>query len=310
MLTVIRDNRIVIIVGETGSGKTTQLTQYLHEAGYSRNGTIGCTQPRRVAAVSVAKRVAEEMDTELGSGKVGYSIRFEDCTSRETVIKYMTDGVLLRESLNDPDLDNYCAIVMDEAHERSLNTDVLFGILKKVTARRRDLKLIVTSATMNSQKFSDFFGGVPIFTIPGRTFPVDTCFSKSLFDDYVEAAVKQTLTIHLENGPGDILIFMTGQEDIEATCILISERLKKLENSPQLLVLPIYSQLSSEMQAKIFEASAVRKCIVATNIAETSLTLDGVKFVVDTGFCKLKVYNPKIGMDALQITPISQANSN
>lgn len=191
--------------------------------------------------MSVAKRVAEEMDTELGTGKVGYSIRFEDCTSRETKIKYMTDGVLLRESLNDPDLDNYCAIVMDEAHERSLNTDVLFGILKKVTTRRRDLKLIVTSATMNSQKFSDFFGGVPIFNIPGRTFPVDIFFAKTLFEDYVEAAVKQTLTIHLENGPGDILIFMTGQEDIEATCILISERLKKLENSPELLVLPIYS---------------------------------------------------------------------
>jgi pre-mRNA-splicing factor ATP-dependent RNA helicase DHX38/PRP16 len=154
--------------------------------------------------------VAEEMYTDLGSGKVGYSIRFEDCTSRETVIKYMTDGVLLRESLNDPDLDNYSAIVMDEAHERSLNTDVLFGILKKVTARRRDLKLIVTSATMNSQKFSDFFGGVPIFNIPGRTFPVDIFFAKSLFDDYVEAAVKQTLTIHLENGAGDVLIFMTG----------------------------------------------------------------------------------------------------
>ena len=310
LLTVIRDNRIVIIVGETGSGKTTQLTQYLYEDGYHRNGLIGCTQPRRVAAVSVAKRVAEEMETPLGEGLVGYSIRFEDCTSKRTVIKYMTDGILLRESLNDADLDDYSAIVMDEAHERSLNTDVLFGLLQKVTARRRDLKLIITSATMNAEKFSDFFGGVPIFKIPGRTFPVDIVFSKTLLTDYVDDAVKQALTIHLENGPGDILVFMTGQEDIEATCILIAERLKKLDKAPPMLVLPIYSQLSSDVQAKIFEASSQRKCIVATNIAETSLTLDGVKFVIDTGFCKLKVYNPKIGMDALQITPVSQANSN
>ena len=190
LLTVIRDNRIVIIVGETGSGKTTQLTQYLYESGYSRNGIIGCTQPRRVAAVSVAKRVAEEMGTQLGKGKVGYSIRFEDCTGPDCVIKYMTDGILLRESLNDCDLDGYSAIVMDEAHERSLSTDVLFGLLKKVTSRRRDLKLIITSATMNAEKFSEFFGGVPILSIPGRTFPVDIMFSKTLFDDYVDAAVK------------------------------------------------------------------------------------------------------------------------
>ena len=149
------------------------------------------------------------MGVKLGS-KVGYSIRFEDCTSEETKIKYMTDGILLRESLTDPDLDKYCAIVMDEAHERSLNTDVIFGLLKKVTQNRMDLKIIITSATMNADKFSTFFGGAPIFNIPGRTFPVDIFFSKTLFDDYVEAAVKQALTIHLENGPGDILIFMTG----------------------------------------------------------------------------------------------------
>jgi pre-mRNA-splicing factor ATP-dependent RNA helicase DHX38/PRP16 len=310
LMRIIKDSRVIIIVGETGSGKTTQLTQYLHEDGYTDYGVIGCTQPRRVAAVSVAKRVSEEMATPLGA-KVGYSIRFEECTSKETIIKYMTDGVLLRESLNNPDRDNYSCIVMDEAHERSLHTDVLFGILKKVAQRRRDIKIIITSATMNAEKFSNFFGGVPIYTIPGRTFPVDTNFSKTPCEDYVEGAVKQALQIHLQQPPGDVLIFMTGQEDIEATCVLIAEKITKLgQNVPPLLVLPIYSQLPSDVQAKIFEKSDCRKCIIATNIAETSLTLDGVRYVIDTGFCKLKVYNPKIGMDALQITPISQANAN
>mmetsp|Transcript_10538 Transcript_10538/g.10538 ORF Transcript_10538/g.10538 Transcript_10538/m.10538 type:complete len:589 (-) Transcript_10538:892-2658(-) len=310
LLNVIRENRIVIIVGETGSGKTTQLTQYLYEEGYTKYGVIGCTQPRRVAAVSVAKRVSEEMACKLGE-IVGYAIRFEDCTSENTVLKYMTDGVLLRESLNEADLDQYSAIIMDEAHERSLHTDVLFGILKKIVARRRDLRLIITSATMNAQKFSEFFGGAPIYSIPGRTFPVDTIFSKTPVDDYVDMAVKQAIAIHLQQPPGDILIFMTGQEDIMATCVLLNERIAELGTAaPKIKVLPIYSQLPSENQAKIFEKSDIRKCVVATNIAETSLTVDGVKYVIDTGFCKLKVFNPKIGMDALQITPISQANAN
>jgi len=309
LLTTIRENKIVVIVGETGSGKTTQITQYLYEAGYGDYGEIGCTQPRRVAAVTVAKRVAEELGTDLGK-KVGYAIRFEDCTSNETIIKYMTDGVLLRESLNDPELEKYSSIVMDEAHERSLNTDVLFGILKKVAAKRRDIKIIITSATMNSEKFSTFFGGAPIFHIPGRTFPVETLFLKSPVDDYVNAAVQKAIQVHIQQPPGDILIFMTGQEDIEATCVLIAERLETIEGIPKMLVLPIYSQLPSDVQARIFEVSKHRKCIVATNIAETSLTLDGVRYVIDTGFCKLKVYNPRIGMDALQVTPISQASAN
>ncbi|ETE68184.1 Pre-mRNA-splicing factor ATP-dependent RNA helicase PRP16, partial [Ophiophagus hannah] len=364
LLTVVRDNSIVIVVGETGSGKTTQLTQYLHEDGYTDYGMIGCTQPRRVAAMSVAKRVSEEMNVALGE-EVGYAIRFEDCTSESTVIKYMTDGILLRESLREADLDHYSAIIMDEAHERSLNTDVLFGLLREVVARRSDLKLIVTSATMDAEKFASFFGNVPIFHIPGRTFPVDVLFSKVwskqrlrpghpadtwmgvsasflLFqtpqEDYVEAAVKQALQVHLSSAPGDILIFMPGQEDIEVSPsvgvfkILVSslmhiylshlilqvtseqivEHLEELENAPALAVLPIYSQLPSDLQAKIFQKApdGVRKCIVATNIAETSLTVDGIMFVIDSGYCKLKVFNPRIGMDALQIYPISQANAN
>ena len=194
MLRIIRDNAVVVIVGETGSGKTTQLTQYLHEDGYTKYGMIGCTQPRRVAAMSVAKRVSDEMDVELGD-EVGYSIRFEDVTSDKTMIKYMTDGILLRESLREPDLDHYSCIIMDEAHERSLNTDVLFGLLRSVVARRTDLKLIVTSATMDSDKFASFFGNVPVFTIPGRTFSVQCLYSKTNVEDYVDAAVKQTVQV-------------------------------------------------------------------------------------------------------------------
>uniref|UniRef100_A0A8B9KZE3 RNA helicase n=1 Tax=Astyanax mexicanus TaxID=7994 RepID=A0A8B9KZE3_ASTMX len=311
LLNIIRDNSIVIVVGETGSGKTTQLTQYLHEDGYTSYGMVGCTQPRRVAAMSVAKRVSEEIGSNLGE-EVGYAIRFEDCTSEKTVIKYMTDGILLRESLRESDLDHYSAVIMDEAHERSLNTDVLFGLLREVVSRRSDLKLIVTSATMDSDKFAAFFGNVPIFHIPGRTFPVDILFSKTPQEDYVEAAVKQALQIHLSGMVGDILIFMPGQEDIEVTSDQIVERLEDLENAPPLAVLPIYSQLPSDLQAKIFQKApdGVRKCIVATNIAETSLTVDGIMFVVDSGYCKLKVFNPRIGMDALQVYPISQANAN
>ncbi|BGP46836.1 Pre-mRNA-splicing factor ATP-dependent RNA helicase PRP16 [Rhodotorula kratochvilovae] len=311
LLRVIRENQVTIVIGETGSGKTTQLTQFLHEEGYSNYGLIGCTQPRRVAAMSVAQRVSEEMECELGA-EVGYSIRFEDCTSDKTVIKYMTDGVMLRESLNEGDLDRYSVIILDEAHERSLNTDILMGLLRKILSRRRDLKLIVTSATMNAAKFSRFYDDAPCYTIPGRTFPVDVLFSKTPCEDYVDSAVKQALQIHISHPPGDVLIFMTGQEDIECTCEVIRERLSQVDDAAPLEVLPIYSQMPADLQAKIFSPTedGRRKVIVATNIAETSLTVDGIMYVVDAGYSKLKVYNPRMGMDSLQITPISQANAN
>ena len=259
----------------------------------------------------MAKRVADEVGCALGD-RVGYAIRFEDCTSAQTEIKYMTDGVLLRETLREPDLDSYSCIIMDEAHERSLNTDVLFGILKKVVARRRDFRLIVTSATLNAEKFAAFFGSVPTFTIPGRTFPVDVLFGKTPAEDYVEAAVKQALAIHLGHPAGDILIFLTGQEEIEAACSALADRLEQLAElgtTPPMSILPIYSQLPADLQAKIFQAApdGVRKCVVSTNIAETSLTLDGILYVVDSGMCKLKVYNPRMGMDSLQVFPCSRA---
>lgn len=311
LMRVLQDHQVVVVVGETGSGKTTQMTQYLLEEGFAEHGLVGCTQPRRVAAMSVAKRVAAERGIELGN-EVGYAIRFEDCTSKTTRIKYLTDGVLLRESLRSKDLDDYAVIVMDEAHERSLHTDILFGLLKGICCRRADLKLIVTSATLDSERFSNFFGGVPIFTVPGRTFPVDIFFSKSVCEDYLDSVVKQILTIHLTQSDGDILAFMTGQEDIEATCALVAKRLLKIEATRPLLILPIYSALPSDLQARVFEKApeGTRKCVVATNIAETSITLDGIKYVVDAGFCKLKVYNPRVAMDSLQVTPISRANAN
>ncbi|KAJ3870670.1 P-loop containing nucleoside triphosphate hydrolase protein, partial [Lentinula edodes] len=198
---------VIIAVGENWSGKTTQSAQFLYEPdGHCQHGIVGCTQPRRVAAMSVAQRVREEMECNLGLTE-GYAIRFEDCTSAETKIKYMTDSVLLRESLNEGDLDRYSVIILDEAHERSLSTDVLMGLLCKILSRRRDLKLIVTSATMNSEKFSNFYGTAPCFTIPGRTFPVKIFYSKSPCQDYVDSAVKQVLQMHLSLPPGGPLAF-------------------------------------------------------------------------------------------------------
>ncbi|ANQ09335.1 Adenosinetriphosphatase [Plasmodium coatneyi] len=383
LLDAVYNNNIIIIVGETGSGKTTQIVQYLYEDGYHKNGIICCTQPRRVAAVSVAYRVSHEMNVEIGS-LVGYTIRFEDNTTKDTKIRYVTDGILLRETLTDKDLDKYSVIIMDEAHERSINTDVLLGILKNICLKRNDLKLLVTSATIDSKKFSEFFGNAPIYNIQGRTFKVHLEYLRSPCNDYIECAVQKAIEIHIsdnnyDNNFGDILIFMTGQEDINATCYLLSERFYEVYESykeskshkkntlnkirsiikdkpdgsgrntgedkldhpddsncsgdesdfgPQPLntenvtqddaqnviypfyVFPIYSQLSSEQQSKIFQKYDLRKIIVSTNIAETSLTLDGIKYVIDSGYCKLKVYNQKIGMDVLQITPISQANAN
>lgn len=309
LIKAVYENQILVVIGETGSGKTTQITQYLAESGYTVRGKIGCTQPRRVAAMSVAKRVAEEYGCRLGQ-EVGYTIRFEDCTSPDTKIKYMTDGMLLRECLIDPDMKQYSIIMLDEAHERTIHTDVLFGLMKQAVQKRKDLKLIVTSATLDSVKFSEYFYSAPIFTIPGRMFPVEILYTKEPETDYLDASLITVMQIHLTEPPGDILVFLTGQEEIDTACEILYERLKSLgPESPELIILPVYSALPSEMQTKIFDPAppGSRKVIIATNIAETSLTIDGIFYVVDPGFVKQKVFNPKTGMDSLVVTPISQA---
>lgn len=333
-------NDTIIIVGETGSGKTTQLPQYLFNAGFCRDGkVIGITQPRRVAAVTVAKRVAEECDAQLGQ-KVGYAIRFEDLTSSSTRIKYMTDGLLLREVLLDPILSRYSVIIVDEAHERTIHTDVLLGLLKKVQDERLKqhkankpclnkhakfdnrsqsantklipLKLIIMSASLDAKGFSEYFGGAKAFHVQGRQHPVDIFFTYHPEPDYFDATLIMIFQIHLEEGPGDILAFLTGQEEIESVDRLVKERLKQIpEGSRRIFTVPLYSSLPSEHQMNVFKPTppGFRKVILATNIAETSVTIPGVKYVIDTGLVKVKNYNPVTGMESLIIIPISKAQA-
>ena len=313
LLDAIANFQVIIVVAETGSGKTTQIPQYLHEGGYTKDGMkVGCTQPRRVAAMSVASRVADEMGVKVGN-EVGYSIRFEGNTSDKTVVKYMTDGMLLREFLTEPDLGSYSALMIDEAHERTLHTDVLFGLVKDIAKFRPDLKLLISSATLDAQKFSQFFDDAPIMNVPGRMYEVATHYTPQPEANYLQAAVTTVFQIHTSQGAGDILVFLTGQEEIEAMEEMLQEVARKAgKMMRELVVCPIYANLPSELQTKIFEPTppGARKVVLATNIAETSLTIDGIVFVIDPGFVKENVYNPKTGMESLVTTPISRASAN
>lgn len=309
LMELVNTYQVLIIVGETGSGKTTQIPQYLYESGFCEKGKIGCTQPRRVAAMSVAQRVAEEMDVDLGH-EVGYSIRFEDATSEKTIIKYMTDGMLVREFLSEPDLASYSALIIDEAHERTLHTDILFGLVKDVGRYRDDLKIIISSATLDAEKFAKYFDDAPIFKIPGRKYPVDVFYTNEPQSDYCEASVNTALQIHLNQEDGDILIFLTGQDEVDSVAESIVNKTKG-KKVKELVVCKIYASLPRNMQQQVFNPTppGCRKIIVATNIAETSLTIDGVKYVIDSGFCKQNSYNPRTGMESLLVTPISQASA-
>ncbi|EAU81615.1 pre-mRNA-splicing factor ATP-dependent RNA helicase PRP43 [Coprinopsis cinerea okayama7 len=328
-LTMFNENQIIVMVGETGSGKTTQIPQFVafSDLPHTKGKMVACTQPRRVAAMSVAKRVADEMDVELGR-HVGYSIRFEDMTEPGTTfLKYMTDGMLLREAMNDPELTRYSTIILDEAHERTLATDILMGLLKNVAKKRADLKIIVMSATLDALKFQKYFSirsntQAPLFKVPGRTHPVEVFYTQEPEPDYVEAAIRTVLMIHRAEEPGDILLFLTGEEEIEDACRKIKLEADDLLNQDPdsvgpLVCIPLYSSLPPQQQQRIFDPPPLsqsggppgRKVVVSTNIAETSLTIDGIVYVVDPGFSKQKVYNPRIRVESLLVSPISKASA-
>ncbi|KAK0447459.1 P-loop containing nucleoside triphosphate hydrolase protein [Desarmillaria tabescens] len=324
------ENQIIVIVGETGAGKTTQIPQFVaySDLPHTNGKLVACTQPRRVAAMSVAKRVADEIDVQLGR-HVGYSIRFEDMTEPGTTfLKYMTDGMLLREAMNDPNLERYSTIILDEVHERTLATDILMGLLKDLAKRRSDLKIIIMSATLDALKFQKYFGLIagtpaPLFKVPGRTHPVEVFYTQDPEPDYEEAAIRTVLMIHRAEEPGDILLFLTGENEIEDTCRKIKLEADDLVNrNPDsvgsLVCIPLYSSLSSQQQQRIFDPAPTprtpdgppgRKVVVSTNIAESSLTIDGIVYVVDSGFSKQKVYNPRIRVESLLVSPISKASA-
>lgn len=314
LVELVRDNQVLVVIGETGSGKTTQIPRFLYDAGLAKGGAVACTQPRRVAAVTVAQRVADEMGTDLGA-KVGYSIRFDDRTSGATRIKYLTDGMLLREALVDPLLQRYKVVVLDEAHERTVATDVLFGLLKAVCRQRpADFRLVVMSATLDAAAFTRYFEGAQAAYVEGRQFPVQVMYTAVSEDSYQDAAITAALQVHCEEGPGDILVFLTGQDEIESCERLISEAAAALPpdpDRPQLAVLPMYAALPPEAQLRVFQPAPpnTRKVILSTNIAETSITISGVRYVIDTGFVKSRSYSPRLGADCLQVTPVSQAQA-
>ncbi len=306
IIEAIRANQVVIITGETGSGKTTQIPKMCIEAGRGVEGAIGCTQPRRIAAISVANRIAEEMDEPLGRS-VGYKIRFDEKSGRDPWLKIMTDGIFLMELHSDPQLRRYDTIIIDEAHERSLNIDFSLGILRSLLPRRRDLKLIITSATLDSEKFSRAFGNAPIIEVSGRLYPVEVRYEPleaDQEDSYIEAAVKAVDELCRESAGGDVLIFMPTEQDINETCEILEGRKDKYT------VLPLYSRLAWADQRRIFSGGGNRKIVVATNIAETSITIPGIKYVIDTGLARISRYNPRSRSTSLPVTEISRSSAD
>jgi ATP-dependent helicase HrpA len=311
IVTAIRNHQVVVIAGETGSGKTTQLPKMCLEAGLGIEAKIGCTQPRRVAALSISRRIAEELNVSW-SREVGCKVRFDDRSNAQTYIKLMTDGILLAETQGDPDLSEYNAIIIDEAHERSLNIDFLLGHLKGLLARRHDLKLIITSATIDTQMFSRHFDDAPIIEVSGRLYPVevqyqplDAASEERGEVSYVDAAVQAAERILYETSTGDVLIFMPGERDIRETGDQLDGRF-----SGEAEVIPLFGRLSAGDQQRVFAPSPRRKIVIATNIAETSLTIPGIRYVIDAGLARISRYNPRTRAKRLPVEAVSQSSAN
>ncbi|EGR1893470.1 ATP-dependent RNA helicase HrpA [Vibrio vulnificus] len=304
----IAHHQVVIVAGETGSGKTTQLPKICAELGRGKFGLIGHTQPRRLAARSVANRIAEEMETQLGDF-VGYKVRFNDQISENTQIKLMTDGILLAEIQHDRFLNQYDTIIIDEAHERSLNIDFILGYLKELLPRRPDLKVIITSATIDPERFSNHFGGAPIIEVSGRTYPVETRYRPlggETEDDRDQLeGIFDAVDELCDEGIGDILIFMNGEREIRDTADALAKR--KLKDTE---IVPLYARLSAGEQNKIFQPHTGRRIVLATNVAETSLTVPGIKYVIDPGTARISRYSYRTKVQRLPIEPVSQASAN
>ena len=311
IITAIRSHPVTIIAGETGSGKTTQIPKFCLAAGRGIDGKIACTQPRRIAATTVAARIAEELGEDLGRS-VGYKIRFQDKSDPDAYIKVVTDGILLAETQGDPWLNEYDTIIVDEAHERSLNIDFVLGILKRLVRRRRNLKLIITSATIDTRKFSAAFDDAPVIEVSGRLYPVETRYFKpdagseeKEEQTSVELAVQAIDDLIRRGGRGDMLVFMPTEQDIRETCELLEGR-----GYPRTLVLPLFARLSAGEQQRVFASTGLRKIIVATNVAETSITIPGIRYVVDTGLARISQYQPRSRTTSLPVVPVSRSSAD
>ena len=315
IMDTLEKDKLLVLVGDTGSGKSTQIPQYMLEDGYAAKGTkrVVCSQPRRVAAMSLASRVATERGVALG-GAVGYKVRFDEKVSMHTELVYMTDGMLLREYASDPMLSSISAVIIDEAHERGTHTDVLLGLLRETFRSRLDtddpLRLVVASATLHASKFVSYMGDAELLHVKGRVFPISVFYAQRTPSDYVQAAAETAMRLHLSEPLGDILIFLTGQDEIETCEKEIRARLETVQHIVrEAIILPLYASLPAAQQRKIFFPTPenARKIVLCTNIAETSLTIDGIVYVVDCGFCKMNWYDPKTDTERLIVVPISRA---
>ncbi|XP_030748856.1 probable ATP-dependent RNA helicase DHX35 [Sitophilus oryzae] len=322
ILYLLEKFQTVVLIGETGCGKSTQLPQYLIEAKWPTQ--VGICEPRRVAAMSLANRVADEMGTLVQGDLVGYSVMFDSCTVRPK-IKYMTEGILLREMMSDPLLKSYSVIIIDEVHERSLYTDILMGLMKKIIRKRPELRLVIASATLNADILKNFFNNnltndpkndtSVIITIEGRQFPVDVFYVAEPVPCYIQASIDAVLKINSSSERGDILVFLTGQEEVLQAVRLLMEHsndIEKKQKKNKMTVLALYGSLPYNEQLKVFKnvEKGYRKVVVATNVAETSVTIPGIVFVVDCGFVKLKWYNIETHTDSLIVMPISKSSAN